>query len=122
MQICGETCLFVGSQYINSDNEEHDGRLNEWGFYDEYWIQEPIEITIQRLRIGLQTLDINLINIEPKHYFYKDGQLSINFICEYNDNIILETEMYIQGIKTFDWQNENDCLLEIFFPTINHIN
>jgi hypothetical protein len=114
----GNCVLFAGLKYIDSDNEEHNGMLNEYNLYQAYWIQEPIELTTQRLKNGLETLNLNLLDINIKHYFYEDGQLSINFTCEHNNDVQLFRDMYINGIKTFDWQDEVSCQLEITFPNI----
>lgn len=103
--------LFVGTTFHKStyDEEKCEEEQEE---YEDYWEQENIDISYQKVKEGVESLGIKCMHIEFGEYNKHEGTLSIDHIvCEYDPhtcNIPLETllgdEAYITtGIYGYDF-------------------
>jgi len=86
--------LFVGRERVKNINEDY-------GYYDdldeETWLQEPIEVSYEKLKKAIECLSIKCLKIEFGEYDPYNGTLNIsNIECEYDDS---NPEM-LQDLKT----------------------
>lgn len=90
--------LFVGSKIKHRTPKE----AYELGAEETYWEQEPIEVSIQKLKSGIETLGIQCLDIKLGTYDETEGVLEItSMTCEYDGSnavllkSLLEDEAYI---------------------------
>jgi hypothetical protein len=102
--------LFVGTTFHN-ETEEEDAE----GYtvtVEEYWEQETLESSYNRLKQGIESLGIKCLDIQFDEYIPTEGILPIKSItCEYEGdadllNTLLKDEAYITtGISCYSWDN-----------------
>ncbi len=115
MILSGSCIMYTAIRKVTWDDEDYELAAND----GDYYITEPIEETTARLYNGLETLGFRGLNVSIKWFDkYREGNSCVKFECECDDNMHVKSEMYIRGIKTYEWQDEHDALLEIYFPNI----
>jgi hypothetical protein len=92
--------IFVGTTFHEEDLETDE---------DEFWEQESVEISIKKIREGIESLGVKCLSIELGEYIPSEGVVEIvSIICEYDgsDRTLLDKlltdEVYIRsGIKCY---------------------
>jgi hypothetical protein len=116
MIIKGSCVMYTALKKVTWESDEYELPA----YVGDYYIQEPIEIIKNRLSNGLESLGLRCLDITIRWFDkYGQGNSCIDFECESNENKKIERDMYIRGIKTFEWQQEADSLLEVYFTNID---
>lgn len=108
--------LFVGTIFHEEITEkDEDG----WPMLiDEYWEQEPEQISYDKLKEGIESLGIKCIDIHFGDYDPYEGTLTIKSIrCEYDGpllNALLNDECYIRTGISCNFCNETP-IVAIYF-------
>ena len=84
--------LFVGTIIVQQDDD----------YEDEVWLRESTEQSYAKLKHGIESLGIKVLNITFGEYDPVYGVLHIESIdCEYDGHIEEHKELYITGITCF---------------------
>lgn len=87
---------------------------------DYYYIPEPIEETKRKISNAFAEIGCKLINIIIKLYDeYLDGNALVYMEYECDNIPPIGKETYIRGVKGFHYQDETECLLQIYFTPID---
>ena len=112
MRLKGSCIIYTAIKKVRWEDEEYELAAND----GDYYISEPIETTRTRLSNGLLTLGLKCLDISIKLFDkYTNGNSCVEFECECDDDINVSTEMYIQGLKTYEWQDAENSLLEMHY-------
>lgn len=115
MRLNASCIIYTAIRKVTWDDDEYELAAND----GPYYVAEPIEETRRRLGNGLAEIGFTLLNLSIKWFEkYGEGNACVEFECECDDNTQVNREIYIHGIRTYEWQDENNCLLEIYFPDI----
>lgn len=117
MKYIGCCILFASSKFIKYDYDNYYD--NDYDY--DYYIQEDLDVTINKLKNGLNLVNITCNSVKINWFDKKQGNCSIECECEYDDNNVLpeNSEFYIPGLKTFEFDNivdDDNNLIQTYNP------
>lgn len=107
--------LFVGKKFMvisKKDQHLYNRHYGIFGGNEGYWLSESRQLSYNKLKIGIESLGLNLIDCEFGNFDESEGILYIKHIiveCNFKPNIYNNNEYHIYGLSPSNvWFNSSN--------------